>query len=59
MHTHYHTMVPDLRVTMKVGADSMTDEVRTHLETTSLGYFAASRRQKNDWRTCWSYSYVS
>lgn len=29
---------------MKVGADSMTDEIRTHLETASMSYFAASRR---------------
>lgn len=29
---------------MKVGADSMTNEIRTHLETTSVSYFTGSRR---------------
>lgn len=49
-------MVPDLRVTMKVGADSMTDEIRTHLETASLSYFAASGGQKDDQKTRWDHS---
>lgn len=31
---------------MKVGADSMTNEIRTYLETTSVSYFAASMGQK-------------
>lgn len=32
-------MVPDLRMAVKVGADSMSNEIRTHLETTSVSYF--------------------
>lgn len=43
MHTAPRlTMVPDLRMAMKVGADSMSNEIRAHLEATSLGYFTAS-----------------
>lgn len=37
--TYYHTMVPDLRMAVKVGANSMSNEIRTHLETTSVSYF--------------------
>lgn len=42
-------MVPDLRMAMKVGADSMANEIRTNLETTRTSYFTASRRQKKIW----------
>lgn len=36
-------MVPDLRVTMKVGAYPMSDEVRRHLEATGISYLTANR----------------
>lgn len=39
-------MVPDLRMTMKVGAYSMSDEIRTHLEATGTGYLTGSSTQK-------------
>lgn len=32
---------------MKVGADSMSNEIRTHLETTGVSYFAGGVVQKN------------
>lgn len=35
------TMVPDFRMAMKVGAYSMSNEIRAHLEATGMGYFTA------------------
>lgn len=32
-------MMPDLRVTVEVRPDAMTDEVRTHAETIRVGDF--------------------
>lgn len=43
------TMVPDLRMAMKVGAYSMSNEIRTHLEATGLRYFTASSAKNISW----------
>lgn len=39
------TMVPDLRMAMKVGADSVSNEIWTHLEAIGMRYFTASSTQ--------------
>lgn len=39
------TMVPDLRMAMKVGADSVSNEIWTHLEAIGMCYFTASSTQ--------------
>lgn len=44
-------MVPDLRMAMKVGAYSMSNEIRAHLEATGPGYFTAGSAKKY-WLAC-------
>ncbi len=44
------TMVPDLRIAVKVGAYSMSDEIRTDLEATCMSNFTASSAKKY---ICW------
>ena len=44
------TVVPDLRVAVKVGSYSVSDEIRAHLEATGMGYFTANRTQKTLFR---------
>lgn len=43
------TMVPDLRMAMKVGTYSMSNEIRTHLEATGVGDFTARRTKDISW----------
>lgn len=38
-HRHKPTVVPDLRVAVKVGAYSVSNEIRAHFEATGMGYF--------------------
>ncbi len=42
-------MVPDLRVAVKAGAYSMSNEIRTHLEATGMGYFTVSSTKNISW----------
>lgn len=39
------TVVPNLRMAMKMGAYSMPNEIRTHLEATGMGYFTVSTKK--------------
>lgn len=43
------TMVPDLRMAVKLGAYSMSNEIRAHLEATGPGYFTAGSAQNIGW----------
>lgn len=45
-HRHKPTVVPDLRVAVKVGAYSVSNEIRAYFEATGMGYFTANRTQK-------------
>lgn len=40
------TVVPNLRMAMKMGAYSMPNKIRTHLEATGMGYFTANSTEK-------------
>lgn len=40
------TVVPNLRMAMKMGAYSMPNEIRTHLEATGTGYFTVNSTKK-------------
>lgn len=46
---HKLTVVPDLRVAVKVGAYSMSNEIRTHMEAIGVGDFTASRTNNISW----------
>lgn len=40
------TVVPNLRMAMKMGAYPMPNEIRTHLEATGMGYFTVNSTKK-------------
>lgn len=40
-----HTMVPYFRIAMEVGADSMANEIGTHLKATCMGYLTVDTQQ--------------